>query len=97
METIQDRQDRKSRSRSKDLMGQRYGRLTVIAPSDEPTLTASGAYRKKWVCRCDCGEVVTVYAHNLRRGFTRSCGCLRSEKSRLNAQKAREQKKRRSE
>ncbi len=33
-----------------------------------------------WECRCECGEVLpAVDGHSLRRGHTRSCGCLRAD------------------
>ncbi|MFD1485408.1 alcohol dehydrogenase [Lacticaseibacillus baoqingensis] len=57
-----------------DLTGQRFGRLTVIAPS---------GYAKNgnalWECRCDCGRTVVKDAYRLRHGSVRSCGCLRRE------------------
>jgi hypothetical protein len=50
--------------------GQRYGRLTVIREDGYPA----------YLCRCDCGNLVRVVAHNLRGGNTKSCGCLKREK-----------------
>ena len=58
-----------------DITGQRFGRLTVIAP-DIPCDKYHG-YR--WVVRCDCGITFSAYRHNLVTGLTRSCGCLRRE------------------
>lgn len=56
-----------------NLIGQRFGRLTVI----ERTENKSG--RTAWKCRCDCGNITTVLANNLKRGFSKSCGCLSKE------------------
>lgn len=58
-----------------ELAGRRFGRLTVIRQSDKYTV------RPEWVCRCDCGSEVTVKGECLRTGGTRSCGCLKKEKS----------------
>jgi len=51
-----------------DLTGQRFGRLTVIERDE-----------KKWLCRCDCGNVKRTFAVRLNSGATRSCGCLLDE------------------
>jgi len=52
-------------------VGARFGRLTVLGK----------AGLDKWQhlvaeCRCDCGKTVAVRWQSLRRGYTRSCGCL---------------------
>lgn len=56
----------------KDLTGKRFGRLTVI----ERDLSATKG-RRKWICKCDCGNVVSVYRSHLICGQTNSCGCAR--------------------
>ncbi len=55
-------------------MGNRYGRLIVL----ERAGTASDR-SATWLCKCDCGNRIVVKGTNLRRGSTRSCGCLASE------------------
>ncbi len=55
-----------------DLIGQRYGRLTVLGPA--PSIGG----RTAWRCRCDCGQERVVKTCHLRSGHTTSCGCARS-------------------
>ena len=38
--------------------------------------------KPRWICKCDCGTIVTAFAFNLVAGKTKSCGCLKTEKSR---------------
>lgn len=57
----------------RNLVGKRYGRLTVVSLS--PQRTSWGATR--WICRCDCGEETTVAINNLGTS-TNSCGCIRN-------------------
>lgn len=45
-----------------EMVGTRFGRLTVIAPADSQTREL------RWACRCDCGATVDAYGSNLRRG-----------------------------
>lgn len=56
-----------------DLTGLRFGLLTVI---DLDTSANKG--HRKWNCICDCGNHSSVFATNLNRGATTSCGCLSS-------------------
>ena len=32
------------------------------------------------MCKCDCGNYVTVATKNLKDGKTKSCGCIKKEK-----------------
>ena len=34
---------------------------------------------RRWLCRCQCGTEKSVPGHYLRRGASRSCGCLQVE------------------
>lgn len=57
-----------------DREGHRYGRLTVIG--------FAGFIKKdpSWFCRCDCGNIISVFSNNLNRLHTSSCGCMVIEK-----------------
>lgn len=55
------------------MIGQRFGRLTVTGPA--PDIKKS--YRM-WFCLCDCGVKKAISQNHLRRGSTKSCGCLSS-------------------
>lgn len=59
-----------------DLTGQRFGRLAAVERTANTT-----AGKAQWACRCDCGQFAVVPTSSLRRGFTRSCGCLSRELS----------------
>ena len=54
--------------------GEVYARLTVIrrAESDK-------GGRRRYVCRCSCGGETVTAGYDLRKGHTRSCGCLLRE------------------
>ena len=59
-----------------DLTGQRFGRLTVL-----DRVGSAGGGSATWRCLCDCGKETIVLSSSLRRGATRSCGCLSAEKT----------------
>ena len=52
-----------------DLTGQRFGRLTALAPAEN----IGGC--TAWLCRCDCGQETVVITKRLRDGHRTSCGC----------------------
>lgn len=53
------------------MAGQECGYLTVLS------LAASHPGGKvKWLCRCVCGNEVSVTGTHLRNGHTKSCGCM---------------------
>jgi hypothetical protein len=55
-----------------DRTGQQYGRLTVISNINK---CSSRTTRTNWLCRCSCGEILSVESGNLASGHTQSCGC----------------------
>ncbi len=57
-----------------DLAGQVFHRLTVISEAGRST-----DKKVTWHCECSCGNKVIVVSNHLRRGTTRSCGCLQKE------------------
>ena len=52
-----------------NLIGQRYGHLTVLGPAEN----VGG--RTAWRCLCDCGKETVVKTYHLRCGHTKTCGC----------------------
>lgn len=65
-----------------DLTGQKIDRLLVIKRVEN-----KGRY-VRWLCQCDCGNLVTVYAHTLRnKKQIHSCGCYTREIASINISK----------
>ncbi len=60
----------------KDLAGKRFGRLIALHPTEK---------RKNrhiiWLCRCDCGNLITIISDSLIRERTKSCGCFNRERA----------------
>lgn len=52
------------------LLNKKYGKLTPIKFN---TLT------QLYLCKCECGNIVSVEGYNLNNGNTQSCGCLKSK------------------
>lgn len=62
----------------KDLVGKRFGRLTVIKCTNKKS-PFNNSYL--WECQCDCGntiEIATNFLTDKDYGY-RSCGCLRND------------------
>lgn len=59
---------------SKNLIGQQFGRLTVIEKMDKRI--RNGVV---WLCRCECGNLKEVTSSDLNANRVRSCGCLLEE------------------
>ena len=57
-----------------DLVGQKYGLLTVIEYSHNKNK------RRIWKCQCDCGNIVFVSGSDLVTYHTSSCGCLKTSR-----------------
>lgn len=61
-----------------DLTGQRFGALTVLNRAEDYVFK-SGRKERMWSCKCDCGNIVTVFGSNLKKKNTTSCGCIKKE------------------
>jgi hypothetical protein len=61
---------KKEGSQSKDIKGQKFGKLLAME--------FDGVRNKRayWKCVCDCGTVMSVAGKSLRTGNTKSCGCV---------------------
>lgn len=62
-----------------NLIGQRFGRLTVIGRGPNYEAPDNHTVISTWICQCDCGKTTRVMRHNLRSGATKSCGCYRHD------------------
>lgn len=56
--------------RGKNLIGEKYGRLTVLE------YIGSNGAQSLWKCQCECGNIVNATTGDLRSGKKQSCGCL---------------------
>lgn len=59
-------------SKALDLVGKRFGMLTVVERR-----ASDGKGQSMWLCRCDCGTEKVLRGHDLTQGKVRSCGCTR--------------------
>jgi hypothetical protein len=59
-----------------DLTGRRFERLLVVKETERKS-----KYRRYWLCKCDCGNEVSVSQTHLISGHAKSCSCLRIERT----------------
>ena len=72
----EDNPDERKKQNKSNLIGSRFGRLTVM--SESLHLVSSGKKNlTHCVCQCDCGTEVEVLRSSLLRGNAKSCGCAR--------------------
>lgn len=58
-----------------NLINKKFGKLLVT-----DVIRSTGG-RKKWKCKCECGNVVILGGYRLTSGNNKSCGCMRTEKA----------------
>lgn len=59
-----------------DLIGQKFGKLTVAEWAGKANLgVARKAMCDFWLCRCDCGKTTVAASRWIKHGNTTSCGC----------------------
>lgn len=66
-----------------DLTGQWFERLLVIEQTED-YVSPSGVRKAQWLCECSCSEHkrIIVQGASLKKGATKSCGCIREETTR---------------
>lgn len=63
------------KERKDEMIGQTFGQLTVLSLAPKRKDLASRCLR--YICQCNCGNVIEVNGNSLRTGHTTSCGCSR--------------------
>lgn len=58
-----------------DLTGSVFGKLKVIR-----RVVSRKNHGVRWLCECECGNKLIVDGHSLKRGNTKSCGCLQRQR-----------------
>lgn len=59
--------------KSIDLTGRKFGRLKVVDQAE------TIKQKIHWNCMCSCGNKKAINGHSLRKGLSKSCGCLQVE------------------
>ena len=60
----------------KDIIGKRFGKLTVLEFAGRKII--KNKYRYFYKCKCDCGNIIIRNADNLKTDVMSSCGCFKS-------------------
>ena len=63
----------------RNLVGQRFGKPTVIEDSGEKQKNI-----RMWTCQCDCGNIVKIRTDALTSGKVTSCGCSKKTEEKIN-------------
>ena len=65
-------------NRKKDLTGMIFDKLTVIKENGYYEYP-NGDRDYKWLCKCECGNYVTVRGNSLKTNGNHDCGCYRNK------------------
>lgn len=60
---------------AEDITGKKFGKLTAIRIDKVKRYKTT--VETYWLCECECGNFTSIEASKLKRGHTKSCGCLR--------------------
>lgn len=67
----------------KDLTGKKFGKLSVLAKTNNRADGGSIV----WQCKCDCGNIVEISSKKLVNGLAVSCGCYQKERQKYSMKK----------
>lgn len=70
--------------KTKDLTGQMFGRWKVLYQADD-YITPKGLHIPTWMCECQCEQHTKriINGYSLKRGNSKSCGCLSIELTKI--------------
>lgn len=71
----------KTPAKKDNMIGQTFNNLTVLKIAEKNPKLKSRCIR--YVCQCECGNIIEVNGNSLRTGHTTSCGCSRKNKNKI--------------
>lgn len=57
----------------KNLIGEKFGKLTVLSLNER----VGNKRQLYWNCICECGKLCVRNGENLKSGYVKSCGCIK--------------------
>ena len=79
--SIEDALTKPVASRDRDrtsLIGKQFNRLTVLDYAGDEYIGKDN--NSRWICQCECGNIIIVGGNKLKTGHTKSCGCYQRDK-----------------
>lgn len=58
-----------------DLTGKQFGAWIVLEDTEQVTKDRD----RYWLCQCECGKIKKVRGSSLKKGTSKSCGCIRKD------------------
>ena len=65
-------------TKAENLIDLKFGMLTVIERASD-YVSPQGKHQVRWLCKCECGNTTIVSPNSLKKGLTKSCGCLQEK------------------
>ena len=62
-----------------DLVGRKFGKLTVVERASDYIVPKNGQHQIMWKCKCDCGNTTVVRGSTLKNKTSTSCGCVHKQ------------------
>ena len=63
-----------SEAKREDLTGQKFGKLTTLQL--DPNYIPKSGRHAKWLCQCECGNVVSIQSNHLKSGAQSACSAM---------------------
>ena len=60
------------------LPGKKFNYITVL--KEDSSKPSGEGLPKQWLCKCDCGKIMSLSTHNILSEKMMSCGCIKNSK-----------------